>query len=421
MHPSRPAVLFLIFAVPAFIYAWLMNSAPAAALGFSLLAFLLIRGSVFLRRLRDFSAGVSVSRSTDVSILTQGGIVSVTARITAPATPLEVSLTDVPPAGSIVVQGKTDYLPDKAEYKIRLPVMGTSVFGGIRIHASDLFFSAEIPVLHAKHPELVVYPSGIAATFAQTGYTTVSDAQEELDRLAIIPGVDVRHYRPYASGDNVRNINWKLSAKFDELYVQLRTDSAGDNPLLYLDLPADSADTGVAAKYTAAASGVLERLRRREAYPVFIYSGADCLGVGSSDKEEDIYAYLSLAGTVKRETALFRHRHISSLLKEANEIGSEDAFSSCVRDQLRAAGRRYPTKFEKHFARLSAEAGDISHIYIVASAVGDISNLLYLIADAALYQRRVIVILAGILGTPREKSVVSSLFRAGAFDVEVMS
>ncbi|MDO5846640.1 MAG: DUF58 domain-containing protein [Methanocorpusculum sp.] len=399
-----------------------MNSASAAALAFSILAFLLIRGYVFLSQLRAFAAGISVARNTDVSILTQGGIVSVTAEFSAPQTPLSVNVLDVPPAGSIVVQGSTAYSAECAEYKIRLPVMGTSVFGGIKISASDMFFKTEMPAAYARHPELTVYPSGIALTFMQTGYSTVADAIEERDRMAIIPGTDVRHYRPYASGDNIRNINWKLSAKFDELYVQLRADSTGNNPLLYLDLPADGADTDTIAKYTTAAASVLERLRRRDAYPVFIYSGADCLGVGSSDKEEDIYAYLGLAGTVRRETALFRHRHIYTILKEANEVPeNEDAFSSRVRGLLRSAGGRYPTKFEKHFSRLSAEAGDISHIYAVSTGSGDISTLLYLIADAAAYRRSVIVILAGIRGTPYEKSVVASLFAAGAFDVEVMS
>ncbi len=421
MRPTPFSCFFLIIAVPAFLYAWLMNSPKAAALGFALLAFLFLQGGVFLARSRTAALSAVITRTTDVSILTQGGLVSVSAEVTAPQTPLTVEWTDVPPAGAAVTAGSTSFVHGKASYTIRLPVMGTSGFGGVRMRVSDLFFSTDMLISYARGPELVVYPTGISLTFSSSGYAA-TESTDERDRLAIIPGADIRNYRPYADGDNIKNINWKMSARYDELYVQLKTDATGDNPMLVLDLPSDGTASEVAAEFTDAASGVIERLKRREAYPVFIYSGADCLGMGSSDKEDEMYAYMSLAGTVKRETALFRHRHISSLLKEANLMpAGYDLFTTRIHDLLRQSGDRYPTTFEKNYTRISAENAGVSHLYIVSCARGDVSNLLFLIADAQLYQRKVIVVLAGLRNTPRESEIVSLLFDAGAFDVEVVS
>lgn len=58
---------------------------------------------------------------------------------------------------------------------------------------------------------------------------------------------------------------------------------------------------------------------------------------------------------------------------------------------------------------------------MVSCALGDISNLSYLIADATVQQRDVVFILGGIRDTEREKQVISALYSAGASSVEVLS
>lgn len=426
-----PLTSFIILlAVPVFVYAWLMNSVIAVAAGFVILAFVLIRGMIFLRDLKAYTASFKASRTVDATILTQGEHVKVHVEASGKKTALSVALEDVPPAGTVVVQGSTKLTFGHADYVLRVPVIGTSVFGGLKISASDLFFTTTMPVAYVSAPELKVYAAGIATTFTQEGYSPVDDANER-DRFALIAGTETRYFRPYADGDNVADINWKMSARYDELYVQLRTDAAGVNPVLIFDVPENGAEADTVSKFADAVSGTFDRLARKDAFPVIAYSGADCLWIGNSKHEEEIYAYLSLAGKVHRETQLFRHRHVSSILKEAANISPKNDFSLRIKEALSMSNTRYPTEFEqnmKHITNdtsISASANTHTHeftgLYVITSALGDISNLLYMISDAAVFQRDVIFILAGIRGTERERYVISSLYAAGAATVEVVS
>lgn len=108
MYPTPLSLLLLLFAVPAFVYAWLMNSGNAAAVGLGILAFLLIRGLSFLQELRSYTESLTISREADSAILTQGGNVRVTTSVSAKKTDLSVSMSDVPPTGSVLVQGGFD-------------------------------------------------------------------------------------------------------------------------------------------------------------------------------------------------------------------------------------------------------------------------------------------------------------------------
>ncbi|HJJ68620.1 MAG TPA: DUF58 domain-containing protein [Methanocorpusculum sp.] len=430
MYPTPLSLLLLLFAVPAFVYAWLMNSGNAAAVGLGILAFLLIRGLSFLQELRSYTESLTISREADSAILTQGGNVRVTTSVSAKKTDLSVSMSDVPPTGSVLVQGSFDIKNGNTEYLLRIPVSGRSSFGGISVSAQDAFFKTTIPVPYAKSPELKVYSAGIAATFNQDGFSPIEDAKER-DYFALISGTEARYYRPYAIGDNVSDINWKLSAKYDELYVQMKTDSSGANPILVFDLPEEGTPEKTVAAFADAAVGAIERLNRRDSYPVIVYSGADCLWIGTSKHKEEIFARLSLAGKIRRETALFRHRHVASLMKEASSIPEKNDFSTKIKNALSFSHKRYPTTFEQNIKNITSEATllensertslDDTSIYVVSCALGDISNLSYLIADATVQQRDVVFILGGIRDTEREKQVISALYSAGASSVEVLS
>ena len=211
----------------------------------------------------------------------------------------------------------------------------------------------------------------------------------------------------------------------------MRTDSSGVNPVLILDLPEEGTSADSVSAFAEAASGALERLQRRDSYPVIAYSGADCIWIGNSKQEEEIFARLSLAGKVRRETTLFRHRHISRLMKEAADLTDTSTFSRNIRSALSMSKNRYRNSFEQNIKHITAETAvsnsaertsmDDTNIYVVSCALGDISNLSYLTADAEIQQRGVVFILAGIRGTEREKSVVSKLYTAGASAVEVLS
>ena len=82
--------------------------------------------------------------------------------------------------------------------------------------------------------------------------------------------------RPYVDGDSVRDLDWKLSGKHQDLYVRLRMDASGGLPALLVDLPQRGASEELCLHFAETVVGVLENLRTlvRESYLVIFISGA---------------------------------------------------------------------------------------------------------------------------------------------------
>ena len=76
MYPTPLSLLLLLFAVPAFVYAWLMNSGNAAAVGLGILAFLLYdrkcKMKVRMSQLVKFDAVRTCSASVIISWIIAG-------------------------------------------------------------------------------------------------------------------------------------------------------------------------------------------------------------------------------------------------------------------------------------------------------------------------------------------------------------
>ena len=114
-------------------------------------------------------------------------------------------------------------------------VPGSIGFPGILLEVSDPFFSASLAMRSGPFagPELDVYPHAIFER-ARDG-TEFGDLEK--DRVSIYRGYGIRSIREYVQGDDLRSIDWKMTAKHDRMFIREYTAVENFPPLLVLDLP----------------------------------------------------------------------------------------------------------------------------------------------------------------------------------------
>jgi len=420
MRPTLLTGLLLLFCLVCFVYAWMMNFGEAAAAGFGLLVFLAVRAFIFQTEVRGLALSLTVTREADKTILHQSSIVSISSSITAVTKQLTASFEDILPTGAVLTAGSPRFTEGRASYSLNLPVIGDSFFQGVRITSSDLFFASTLLVArNAEQPKLTMYPTGIAATHHAVGHGAGWSAQE-YDRPALIAGFDTRTLRPYADGDSVRDLDWKLSGKHQELYVRLRMDASGGLPALLVDLPQRGASEELCLHFAETVVGVLESLNIGEEYPVIFISGAMYLDTIRSGQSDKIIAHLKEAGTIYAPEYLYRLRH-PSVTRRSTESGHQITDSERrIEGLIRLYAGRYPTDFERTVRNLSASLEKETHITYVTAAHGDLSHMTYLINETHKNERHATVFVVGAAATPREAEIRNAFTLAGADVVEMI-
>ncbi len=246
MQPTRCTLGLLTLALGLLAFALVLDERAALAGGLVLLFFLIYRGYLFLHASRQAAGSAGLERQAAPVILRQGATVAVTARARIRVPPgLTASLEDLPPAGSVVVQGNSWSSPlgpgmqiPELRYGISCLATGSLAFQGMAVRLGDPFFSLCIPIRGAPftEPALQVDPAGRSPRARGAG----GFGEQETGLLAPLKGFSVRSFRDYATGDDPRAIDWKLSAKHGRLFVREYAGLSGKHPLLVVDLP-DSA------------------------------------------------------------------------------------------------------------------------------------------------------------------------------------
>ncbi|MEA5038037.1 hypothetical protein SDC9_32694 [bioreactor metagenome] len=421
MRPTLLTGLLLLFCLICFIYAWMMNSAEAAAAGLGLLVFVFLSAGIFQTNLRSLALSVNVVREADRTVVDQNGMISITSSITAVTGSLTASFDDVLPPGSVLISGSPVFAAGRASYRFRLPVIGTSCFQGVRVSCRDMFFTQTLLIARgAELPKLTMYPTGIAATHHAVGHGS-GWSSVEFDRPALITGYDTRTLRPYADGDSLRNIDWKLSGKHDQLYVRLKMDASGGLPALIVDLPRRDASEELRLHFAETVVGVLESLRIGEEYPVIFINGASAPEIIRSAQSSMILEKLREAENISTSEHLFRLRHPSSLARETFATSRDPTKTELrISEITRKYAGREPTVFELEMRKVSAEMTKETHITYVTAALGDLSHMTYLINETKKNDRYAMVFVVGAAGTPREAKVRTAFTLAGADSVEMV-
>ena len=126
--------------------------------------------------------------------------------------------------------------------------------------SSDLFLTMQLVSSTQVDTELFVYPSAIESPEFQTAFLQMDFLRTAVRKTMEEP-FSFRGIREYQPFDEVRNINWKASARWSDLLVNLRDHTTSRPVHLYLNLE----DTGILKREEGQegcfriASGILQR------------------------------------------------------------------------------------------------------------------------------------------------------------------
>jgi uncharacterized protein (DUF58 family) len=215
-------------------------------LGVSLLALVALRAALFDRACRVVTGSLQVERVLDRHLILELNTTRVATKVSLRVPPLvSVHMQEILPPGIFLYQGTleadvtgTDE-PGPREialsYEIMPRVHGTLKFPGIALRIGDRFFVREISLTVPGYggTEILVQPSpAFESAKRRSEFGT-----REIERGAFITGLGIRGFRDYAAGDDLRQIDWKLSAKHEKLLIREYMGIMRLSPLLVIDLP----------------------------------------------------------------------------------------------------------------------------------------------------------------------------------------
>jgi hypothetical protein len=369
--------------------AWLFDDPALAAIAGILVLFVLARGFLFVLDLRELTGSLGFSREADKEIVRQGGTVPVTAWFRLPAR-LLVRATDIPPRGSAVKSGTTTAAARDGRaflsYEIRMMAGGDARFPGADLSVRDPFFGEEIRCGAVRFRGPVIHVEPFSPFAPAETIRTIGD--EESEEIRVLPGHGVRSFREYADGDDPRDIDWKLSAKHDKLFIREYGSTLARPPLIVLDLPpgGDGADS---------LKGAVLRLAEESATgsgggEILVVSGANVLrSVRFGVHTKPVRAALAVKGDGSELVHFYRYIDASSvrLLGRRSEsftpvTPGDRAFLSKLSGVCGAfASGAKPAAFVTQVRRVLTGA-TTSDLYVFSTFSGDTSHLWQVVLHA---------------------------------------
>jgi len=250
----------VVVAVVLGIIGLFLDAPAAASASVGLGALLSGEAALFLFRTVHFVDSLSVERMVEQGTVYLGGPVEVGVHVTSVAVPgITIRIQDLPPHSAVYNPEETILQDGEGRYRIRLMVPGEVSFCGILVEISDRFFATTLCCTTPRFSGtmLTVYPAAGDRPDKGLGSGT---GEFELERHGVLRGQGIRAFRPFKSGDDRAMMDWKLSAKYNRLFVREPTSQFGDSPLLIVDLPVVGAEDGEAL--LAAAGGAIGQVVR---------------------------------------------------------------------------------------------------------------------------------------------------------------
>lgn len=268
------------------------------------------------------------------------------------------------------------------QYSFRVLAHGTLYLGGVFLYCSNTLFRITVPVRKPslQEPALFVFPE-IGQPYEISG----GFGDRETIRRTPIKSTGIRSFREFHSGDSMRNIDWKMTARHGTPYVREYTGSEGGTSTLIIDIP-DDIEKNTDEIFYAVRKAVLQRIAdiisRRDSSLVIILSGCEIVAVREIVPGADILQELSdLITPKKRLCSLFRAYAPIMLSAEIQKAGERMPLTPVARRATSAYVRSsaHHTFEETMYQILSVShdtevhcyttgKGDLSHIWSVATS-----------------------------------------------------
>ena len=435
MRLKRCAQGISLLVILLFACALILDDLAILLAAGTLLAGLCGLGYSFDRRFRHAVASVRVERSLERAVVRTGTTLRVTTAITlqVPAH-VQASVSEILPAGVVVQDGETAAssgtspapVTFRLAYRITPVVHGTMHFSGVTLVVRDNFFENSI-VLSAepfRGPVLSVQPRGL---FEPSGRGLTAETRE-IEKMAVLSGLGVRALREYYAGDDLRRIDWKLTAKHNKLFVREYTGVVNLPPLIVVDLPWRGTPYPADAfeRMVAAVAGMVEHSTTMYQYStVLLISGPNILHfiIEEKDLQRSISALREWMHPVERTAHFYRmtdrsdlRRRIRALEIQSGEIpdpSTEKFISSLKKQSLISLKAQQTHVFNAQVARTLSPL-TVNEVYLFSLFLGDASHLVQLIRQAKAMKLRVHV------RTPKIPDLLSSPYAPGRLGADTV-
>jgi len=389
------------------LYAFIFDDPASLIVSVAMSGFLLSRVYLHIRGLGALASSVTLERETSAKLVRQGSPVYVTSTIGADIPPdMTVVAEDLLPPGAILagrsaraglVSGET-----VISYVMKIMMYGKVRPSGISLSTSGRWFDDEIFLKLSvfREPE---YSAMSTSPFAG-GKSMAGD--NEIDLHTPLQGTGVISFRKFIIGDAARHIDWKVSAKYGELYIRNYSSKMGLPILVVIDLPDmdQNCDTEALAVLARHVMGVVTSESLSPGSSVLIVSGGNVVDFRPLGPESGVRSML--AGNVvasSRSGHLYHNQSYADLMRNRVNIRENSYFRNSplseVWDGMLVS--HMPLRFESDIRRVyysiensevevfSLLEGDISHLRIIAEYTARRNLILKLKIPSGVYNERV--------------------------------
>ncbi len=379
----------VILAMVLLSFALFFDIPSAAIAGVGLIIFLITRAFLFLSALSSTARSLTTQRSFLTLIARQGFpiIVETNIKVIVPSG-FTAEISDLLPRGAVLSSGTSTASLNKSQsymlnYTFIQNIVGAHAFEGVQLCLSDDFFSGQMVIrnLSTTLPSLLILPSLKYPNPIESSYR-----EKESSIVPPLIGPEVRSFREAFPGDDFRKIDWKISARYNALFVREYVGRMEQGPLLIIDLPdAQHPYNQEAFNHLkeAAVSMVAMQSHSRKGLSFLLICGPNLLSF--TPLESDIRRLIDMIikfNPSPRLYTMYRYSNTSSLKRRFSSLsGSVDLFSkNLIRISDAFLAHRPPNIFESQINWiLNSISARTAHIFTLdiqdTSHIRLISNL----------------------------------------------
>jgi uncharacterized protein (DUF58 family) len=392
---------FIVLIVAMSLAAFILDDPASLIAAGCLIAFIIARGAVFTIAGAQIAGTAAVERTPDQVFSRQGASVRVATVVTMAIRPsIGVIARDLLPPGAILESNQEELqgIFDRSgrctlHYSMQCRASGELGFRGIQLVLSDPFFSMTLEITRksCREPTLHIRPRSIfeAQSSGERG-------EQEMQRYGFVHRSSVRSFREYTDGDDIRSIDWKLSAKYDRLYVRQYADRERLPKMFVFDLPDRERPTDTESFATlreAAGEALAGEIARKKEALLMTVSGPNLIAIEELGRRHtDITGALAQLRPHGRPVHLYRANPGTTLAHGTGMAAWTDGETSFpsrlagIAAELRK--HRTRTQFESQLHRVLRSVGT-QELAVFSLADGDCSHLAFIAREAAEAARQV--------------------------------